>query len=68
MRTRFEIDPEDYKGPFNLDLTINSGQTSQPAWLYKDGYFQELITVNNTACLIRIKQETTESSAQWRNA
>lgn len=57
MKLGFKIDPEEYDGPFNLDLTINSGQTSQPAWLMKEGYFQELIRVNDQHCLIKIRQE-----------
>lgn len=60
MKLSFEIDPKEYSGPFNLDLTINSGQTSQPAWLSKDGYFQELISVDNQHCLIKIRQENQE--------
>ncbi len=54
MKTRFSIKPEEYKGPFDLDLTINSGQTSQPAWLKNGKYFQELISVDNKPCLIKI--------------
>jgi N-glycosylase/DNA lyase len=57
MKTRFEIDSNEYNGHFNLDLTINSGQTSQPAWILKEGYFQELINIKNIPCLIKIKQE-----------
>ncbi|MGZ7047638.1 MAG: DNA glycosylase, partial [Methanobacterium sp.] len=54
MRTRFIIKADEYEGPFNLDLTINSGQTSQPAWKKDGKYFQELISVDNKPCLIRI--------------
>jgi len=57
MKLGFEIEPEEYDGPFNLDLTINSGQTSQPAWLMKKGYFEELLKVNDQHCLIKIRQE-----------
>ena len=57
MKIGFEIDSEEYKGPFNLDLTIKSGQTSQPAWLVKNGYFNELILVDGEPCLVKIKQE-----------
>ena len=57
MKLRFEIEPEEYDGPFNLDLTINSGQTSQPAWLMKNGYFHELLKVNDHHCLIKIRQD-----------
>ncbi|MGZ7043705.1 MAG: DNA glycosylase [Methanobacterium sp.] len=54
MRTRFIIKADEYEGPFNLDLTINSGQTSQPAWKKDGKYFQELISVDNKPCLIKI--------------
>jgi N-glycosylase/DNA lyase len=56
MKTKLVIDSEEYKGQFNLDLTINSGQTSQPAWIKKDGYYSELISVGNVQTLIRVKQ------------
>lgn len=62
MKLGFEIDPEEYKGPFNLDLTINSGQTSQPAWLMKNGCFQELLKVNDQHCLIQISQEKVDGT------
>ncbi|MGZ7095918.1 MAG: DNA glycosylase [Methanobacterium sp.] len=54
MKTRFIIKADEYEGPFNLDLTINSGQTSQPAWKKDGKYFQELISVDNKPCLIKI--------------
>jgi N-glycosylase/DNA lyase len=54
MKNNFQIHPDDFKGPINLSLTIRSGQTSQPAWFKKEGYFQELILVENRPCLIKI--------------
>ena len=57
MKTRFEIDSQEYRGQLNLDLTINSGQTSQPAWLHKDGYFLELVEVEGNQCLIKVRQD-----------
>jgi len=57
MKTRFEIDSHEYKGQLNLDLTIKSGQTSQPAWLHKDDYFLELVAIEGKQCLIKIRQE-----------
>lgn len=57
MKTRFTIDSNDYKGQLNLDLTINSGQTSQPAWIFRKGYFIELVEVQGIECLIKVKQE-----------
>lgn len=58
MKTRFTIEPHEYKGSFNLDLTIGSGQTSQPAWNKNGKYFQELISVDNKACLVKIAHKS----------
>ena len=55
MKNSFQISKKDIKGPINLPLTINSGQTSQPAWIEKDDYFQELILLENKPCLVKIK-------------
>jgi len=63
MKTRFEIDSHEYKGQLNLDLTINSGQTSQPAWLHKNGYFHELVEVEGNYCLIKAKQDNNDLDA-----
>jgi len=58
MKTRFKIESHEYKGPFDLDLTINSGQTSQPAWSKNGKYFQELIDVDNKVCLVKIAHKS----------
>jgi len=65
MKKQFKIEYDEYKGPFNLEMTIESGQTSQPAW-QKDGkYFQELINVDNKPCLVKISHEpNTENSVE----
>ncbi len=39
MKTRFEIDSHEYKGQLDLDLTIKSGQTSQPHGSIKTDIF-----------------------------
>ncbi len=54
MKTKIKIEFSEFKGPFNLQITIESGQTSQPAWEKKGKYFQELILVKNKPCLIKI--------------
>ena len=54
MKTRFKIEPHEFKGPFDIELTIGSGQTSQPAWKKEGKYFQGLISVNKNACLVKI--------------
>jgi len=57
MKNQFNITPEKLKGPFNLHLTICSGQTSQPPWKEDNGYFQELVLVEGKPCLVKIRQE-----------
>lgn len=54
MKKKFKIESHEFKGPFDLELTIGSGQTSQPAWRKNGKYFQELITVDNKPCLVKI--------------
>ena len=58
MKTRFKIKSDEYKGPFDLDLTNSSGQTSQPAWKKNSKYFEELICVDNKPCLIKIAHKS----------
>jgi N-glycosylase/DNA lyase len=54
MKTTLQIQPE---GPFNLDLTIKSGQTSQPPWKFKSDRFWELIKVDGKLCLVGVHQK-----------
>jgi N-glycosylase/DNA lyase len=60
VKKDFKILSNNFKGPLNLYLTINSGQTSQPAWLKKNGYFHEMIIVDDKPCLIKIKSGNLE--------
>lgn len=57
MITEFSISSEKIKGPLNLSLTINSGQTSQPPWKENNSYFQELIIVDGTPCLLKVRHD-----------
>lgn len=57
MKNSLKISSKDFKGPLNIPLTMESGQTSQPPWLEKDGFFQELIMVKNKPCLLKISSE-----------
>jgi len=57
VKKDFKILSNNFKGPMNLYLTIDSGQTSQPAWLEKVGYFQELIMVEGKPCLVKIRSQ-----------
>lgn len=54
MKKKFKIEPHEFKGHFDIELTIGSGQTSQPAWEKNGKYFQELIFVENKPCLVKI--------------
>ncbi|BDZ67242.1 DNA glycosylase [Methanobacterium ferruginis] len=54
MITEFNIPSQKFRGPFNLSLTINSGQTSQPPWQKENEYFQELVMVEDKPCLVKI--------------
>jgi len=58
MIKEFHISPQKIKGPLNLSLTINSGQTSQPPWKEADLFFQELIMVDGAPCLVKIGYNT----------
>lgn len=58
MKKSFNIAHNEFKGPFNLFLTLGSGQTSQPAWIEKDGYYQELVKVKGKPCMIKIRSES----------
>ncbi len=51
------------KGDFNLPLTIKSGQTSQPAWSFKEGYFHELVVVEGKPCIIKVRQKLDDIEA-----
>ena len=57
MKTQFHFNP---KGPFNLSLTINSGQTSQPPWKEDNHHFQELVIVDGAPCLVKIGHEDSD--------
>ena len=57
MKIKSSIPPEEFNGPLNLDITINSGQTSQPAWINEENYFKELLIVNNQPVLVRLSTD-----------
>lgn len=61
MIKQFQIYRDEYQGPLNLDLTINSGQTSQPSWKENEGYFQELIMFDNQPYLVNITSSSSEN-------
>lgn len=44
------------KSPINLDLTINSGQTSQPPWIEMEETFSNVILIDNEPSIFKVKQ------------
>ncbi|HHY00988.1 MAG TPA: DNA lyase [Methanothermobacter sp.] len=60
MMTEFYIFPKKIKGPFNLSLTIGSGQTSQPPWKKNSLQFQEIIVIDGAPCLVKIGNKDDE--------
>ncbi len=63
MITEFHISSQKFKGPLNLPLTINSGQTSQPPWKKGNFYFKELIVIDNSPCLVKITHDHADSES-----
>jgi len=57
MKTELEINSAEFKGPLNLPLTLHSGQTSQPAWREDDNFFQELVFIKGTPCLLEVSHQ-----------
>ena len=45
------------KKPVDLDLTINSGQTSQPPWKYSNDCYSDVVYINNTAEILYVSQK-----------
>ncbi len=44
------------KAPINLDLTINSGQTSQPPWRLNEDTFSNAVNVDGKPLVFKVKQ------------
>lgn len=60
MKIEFEVNLNEFNGPLNLDLTINSGQTSQPAWKFENNYFQELVSIKGQPTLFKVAHSKQE--------
>ena len=45
------------KAPVDLNLTQNSGQTSQPPWKLESNVYSDVVVVDNNAVLFQVKQE-----------
>ncbi|WP_455645966.1 DNA glycosylase [Methanosphaera sp.] len=57
IKNQLIIDNDEYYGDFDLNLTINSGQTSQPPFKYENGTYQEIISIDNENILINLTQD-----------
>ncbi len=57
MKTELEINSAELNGLLNIPLTLNSGQTSQPAWREADNFFQELVLIKGSPCLLKISHQ-----------
>ena len=44
------------KSPINLDLTINSGQTSQPPWIRNEDTFSNVVLIDDEPLVFKVKQ------------
>lgn len=53
----FTIDYNDYIGDFDLESTINSGQTSQPPWIHGNNSYHEVVEIDNSHVLVSIQQD-----------
>ncbi|MBR0472435.1 MAG: 3-methyladenine DNA glycosylase [Methanosphaera sp.] len=54
---QFIIDNNEYIGDFDLDITINSGQTSQPPWTLEDNKYYEILEVYDSNVLVGVSQD-----------
>ena len=58
LSEEFIIKNDDYSGDFDLKITMNSGQTSQPPWNSENGKYYEVFNVSNSNVLVEISQES----------
>ncbi|GAB4308030.1 MAG: DNA glycosylase [Methanobacteriaceae archaeon] len=56
MKEQLSINKNKIKGLFDLKITINSGQTSQPAWRCNGNYYHNLLIIDNQPVLIELTQ------------
>lgn len=53
----FTIEYDEYSGDFDLDLTMNSGQTSQPPWTKRNDKYYEVLSISDDDILVEISQD-----------
>ena len=54
---QFTIENNEYIGDFDLNITINSGQTSQPPWKLENNTYYEIFEVRDSKVLVGVSQE-----------
>lgn len=54
---QFTIENNEYIGDFDLNVTINSGQTSQPPWTLEEGTYYEILEVYDSNVLVGLSQK-----------
>ena len=52
----FIIRNDDYFGDFDLKLTLESGQTSQPPWIFENDKYHELFKFDDKYVLVEVSQ------------
>ncbi len=57
MSEEFIINNDDYSGDFDLKLTLESGQTSQPPWFFENDRYYEVLKFDNSKVLVEISQK-----------
>jgi len=62
MDDSFTIEYDEYKGDFDLELTMNSGQTSQPPWIKKNDKYYEVLSISDVDVLVEISQDALNST------
>ena len=58
LSEQFIIGNDEYSGDFDLKLTMNSGQTSQPPWLLDENRYYEVLKFDDYDVLVEISQDS----------
>ena len=53
------------KAPIDLELTQNSGQTSQPPWKLDNNIYSDVVVADNKAVLFQVKQKENRRHSIW---
>lgn len=64
IENKFVIEYDDYAGDFDLKLTMDSGQTSQPPWTCVEGYYFEVLSIGDENVLVKIRQDSLNDSLE----